>query len=230
MLRAINFNNTAISEVKLGKYEQSIRQFSSALKLSTECLKDDAQRAAAVVDVDVAPCKIYEDLDRHLSGLLRSDGGCDRMKDGLYLFTRALSIPQIAAQSLESSALIIKVIMFNLGLSHQMIAIQRSGAEVGNYLHKARLLYRLCYEVETTQTQPEAQRQLLPAIANNLGIAYFKMQNAEPAVQCFDGIITMVMHANAIGDSTYGKNDNLACFLANTSNTVHKHCLPASAA
>jgi hypothetical protein len=46
-----------------------------------------------------------------LSGLLRSDGGCDRMKDGLYLFTRALSIPQIAAQSLESSALIIKVIM-----------------------------------------------------------------------------------------------------------------------
>jgi hypothetical protein len=51
MLRAINFNNTAICEVKLGKYEQSIRQFSSALKLSTECLKDDAQRAAAVVDV-----------------------------------------------------------------------------------------------------------------------------------------------------------------------------------
>jgi hypothetical protein len=63
-----------------------------------------------------------------------------------------------------------------------------------------------------------------------LGIAYFKMQNAEPAVQCFDGIITMVMHANAIGDSTYGKNDNLDCFLANASNTVHKHCLPASAA
>jgi hypothetical protein len=38
------------------------------------------------------------------------------------------------------------------------------------------------------------------------------------------------MHANAIGDSTYGKNDNLDCFLANASNTVHKHCLPASAA
>jgi hypothetical protein len=92
------------------------------------------------------------------------------------------------------------------------------------------LLYRLCYQVETPQTQPEAQRQLLPATANNLGIMYFKMQDAEPAAQSFDGIITMVMYANAIGDSTYCKNDNLACFLANFSNTAHKHCLPASAA
>jgi hypothetical protein len=56
------------------------------------------------------------------------------------------------------------------------------------------------------------------------------MQETEHAVQSFDGIITMVMHANAMGDSSYRKNDNIDCFLANASNTVHKHSLSASAA
>jgi tetratricopeptide (TPR) repeat protein len=222
-LRAIDFNNTAIFEMKLGKYEQSIRKFLNALKR----LEVDAQ--AASTDQDVAPCDICHDLDRHLADLFRSDGGCDRMKDGLYLFARALSIPRRTAQSSQSNVLMIKVVMFNLGLSHQMMATQRSGAKADKYLHKACRLYQLCYQVET-QTQAEAQMHLLPALANNLGMVYFRMQETEHAVQSFDGIITMVMHANAMGDSSYRKNDNIDCFLANASNTVHKHSLSASAA
>jgi hypothetical protein len=222
-LRAIDFNNTAISEMKLGKYEQSIRKFSNALK----CLEDDTQ--AASTDQDVAPCDICHDLDRHLSDLLRSDGGCDRMEDGLYLFTSALSIPRRTAQSSQSNVLMIKVVMFNLGLSHQMMATQRSGAEADKYLHKACRLYQLCSQVGT-QTQAEAQMHLLPALVNNLGIVYCKMQETEHGVLAFHGLITMVMYANAIGDSRYRKNDNIDCFLANASNTVHKHSLPASAA
>jgi hypothetical protein len=222
-LIAIDLNNTAISEMKLGKYEQSIRKFSSALKR----LKDDAQTASTYVDV--APCGIRDVLDRHLSGLLRSDSACDRMKDGLYLFARALSIPRRTAQSSQSNVLMIKVVMFNLGLSHQMMATQRSGAEADKYLHKACRLYQLCYQ-GGTQPQAEAQGHLLPALVNNLGIVYCKMQETEHGVQAFHGLITMVMCANAIGDSSYRKNDNIDCFLANASNTVHKHSLPASAA
>jgi tetratricopeptide (TPR) repeat protein len=223
-LRAIDFNNTAISEMKLGKYEQSIRKFSNALK----CLKDDTQTASTYFDV--APCGIRDVLDRHLSGLLRKNGACDRMKDGLYLFARALSIPRRTAQSSQSNVLMIKVVMFNLGLSHQMMATQRRGEpEADKYLHKACRLYQLCYQIET-QTQAEAQMHLLPALANNLGIVYFRMQETEHAVQSFDGIITMVMYANAIGDSSYRKNDNINRLLVNASNAVHKHSLPASAA
>jgi hypothetical protein len=222
-LRAIDFNNTAISEMKLGKYEQSIRKFSSALK----CLKDDTQTASAYFDV--APCGIRAVLDRHLSGLLRSDGACDRMKDGLYLFARALSIPRRTAQSSQSKVLMIKVVIFNLGLNHQMMATQRSGAEADKYLHKASMLYQSCYQVGT-QTQAEAQIHLLPALANNLGIVYCKMQETEHGIQTFHGLITMVMSANAIGDSSYRKNDNINCFLANASNAVHKHSVAASAA
>jgi hypothetical protein len=40
----------------------------------------------------------------------------------------------------------------------------------------------------------------------------------------------MVMYANAIGDSSYRKNDNINRLLVNASNAVHKHSLPASAA
>jgi hypothetical protein len=123
----------------------------------------------------------------------------------------------------------IKVVMFNLGLSHQMMAIHRSRAEVDKYLNKACVFYQLCYQVGT-QTQAEAQIHLLPALANNLGIAYCKMQETEHGVHTFHGLITMVMHANAMGDSSYRNNDNINCFLANASNTVHKHSLPASAA
>jgi tetratricopeptide (TPR) repeat protein len=223
-LRAIDFNNTAISEMKLGKYEQSIRKFSSALK----CLKDDAQTASAYFDV--APCGIRDVFDRHLSGLLRSDGACDRMEDGLYLFARALSIPRRTAQSSQSNDLMIKVVMFNLGLSHQMMATHRRGEPVADkYLYKACRLYQLCYQLDT-QTQVEAQMHLLPALANNLGVAYFRMQDTEHAVQSFNSLITMVMYANAIGDSSYRKNDNINCLLANASNAIHKHSLPASAA
>jgi tetratricopeptide (TPR) repeat protein len=210
--------------MKLGKYEQSIRKFSNALKY----LKDDAQIAST--SFDVAPCCIRDVLDRHLSDLLRSDGACDRMKDGLYLFSRALSIPRRTAQSSQSNILMIKVVMFNLGLSHQMMATKRRGEpEADKYLHKACRLYQLCHQVKT-QTQAEAQMHLLPALANNLGIVYFRMQETDHAVQSFDGIITMMMYANAIGDSSYRKNDNINCLLANASNAVHKHSLPASAA
>jgi hypothetical protein len=222
-LRAIDFNNTAISEMKLGKYEQSIRKFSNALK----CLKD--AQTASTYFVDVAPCGIRDVLDRHLSGLLRKNGACDRMKDGLYLFARALSIPRRTAQSSQSNVLMIKVVIFNLGLSHQMMATQKSGAEADKYLHKACMLYQLCHQVGT-QTQAEAQMHLLPALANNLGIVYCKMQETEHGVQTFHGLITMVMYANAIGDSSYRKNDNINCFLANASDAVHKHSVPASAA
>jgi hypothetical protein len=222
-LRAIDFNNTAISEMKLGKYEQSIRKFSNALK----CLKDDAQTASAFIDV--APCGIRDVLDRHLSCLLRSDGACYRMKDGLYLFARALSIPRRTARSSQSNVLMIKVVMFNLGLSHQMMATQRSGPEADKYLHQACRLYQLCYQ-GGVHTQAEGQGHLLPALVNNLGIVYCLMQETEHGVQTFHGLITMVMYANAIGDSSYRKNVNIDCFLANASNTVHKHTLAASAA
>jgi hypothetical protein len=228
-LRAIDFNNTAIFTMKMGKYQQSIRKFSSALKY----LEDDAQAASTDLtgstDQDVENCEICHDLDRHLSDLLRSDGGCDRMEDGLYLFTSALSIPRRTAQSSQSNVLMIKVVMFNLGLNHQMMATQRSGAEADKYLHKACRLYQLCYQVGK-ETQAEAQRHLLPALVNNLGIVYCKMQEMEHGAQAFHGLITMVMYANAVGDSSYRKNDNIDCFLANASNTVHKHSLPASAA
>jgi hypothetical protein len=123
----------------------------------------------------------------------------------------------------------IKVVMFNFGLSRQMMATQRSGTEEDKYVDKAGRLYQLRYQVET-QTHPEAQRDLLLALVNNLGILHLKMQETDQTVQCFHGLITVVMCANAIGDSTYRNNYNIDHFLANAFNIVHKPCLPASAA
>jgi tetratricopeptide (TPR) repeat protein len=227
-LTAINYNNRAISEMQRGKYELSIRQLSRALQL----FKDYNVQGPSTTDIDAAPREICDDvLGRHLSGLLCSDGGCDRMKDGSYLFTRGLSIPRRAAQSSQSNVLMIKVLMFNLGLSHQIMAAQTSGAEAGKYLDKAVSLYQLCYQVET-QAHPEAQRDLLLVLVNNLGIVHLKMQETDDTVRCFNGLITMVVYTNAtiVGDSTDRNNYNIDHFLANAFNIVHKPCLPASAA
>jgi hypothetical protein len=120
----------------------------------------------------------------------------------------------------------IKVVMFNFGLSRQMMATQRSGTEEDKYVDKAGRLYQLCYQVET-QTHPEAQRDLLPALVNNLGIVHLKMQETDHTVRCFHRLITMVMYANfTIGDSTYRDNYNIDHFLANAFNIVHEPCLP----
>jgi tetratricopeptide (TPR) repeat protein len=230
-LRAINYNNRAISEMQRGKYELSIRQLSRALQLFKDLNTVYNVQRPSSTENDMAPREICDDLGRHLSGLLCSDGGCDRMKEGPYLFTRGLSIPRRAAQSSQSNVLMIKVTMFNLGLSHQMMAAQRSGAEAGKYLDKAGKLYQLCYQVKT-QMHPEAQRDFLLALINNLGIVHFKMQETDHTLRCFHGLITMVMYANAtiVEDSTYCNNYNIDHFLANAFNIVHKHCLPASAA
>jgi tetratricopeptide (TPR) repeat protein len=228
-LRAINYNNRAISEMQRGKYELSIRQLSRALQLFKDLNTVYNVQRPSSTENDMAPREICDDLGRHLSGLLCSDGGCDRMKEGPYLFTRGLSIPRRAAQSSQSNVLMIKVTMFNLGLSHQMMAAQRSGAEAGKYLDKAGRLYQLCDQI-VSQTHPEAQRDLLLALVNNLGILHLKMQETDQTVHCFHGLITVVMCANAIGDSTYRNNYNIDHFLANAFNIVHKPCLPASAA
>jgi tetratricopeptide (TPR) repeat protein len=212
-LRAINYNNRAISEMQRGNYELSIRQLSRALQLFKDFSTVYNVKKPFSTDIDVAPREICDDLGRHLSDLLCSDGGCDQMKDGPYLFTRGLSIPRRAAQS------------------SQMMAAQRSGAVAGKYLDKAGRLYQLCYQVKT-QTHLEAQRDLLLALVNNLGIVHFKMQETDHTVRHFHGLITMVMYANAtiVGDLTYRNNYNIDHFLANAFNIVHKPCLPASAA
>lgn len=224
-LRAITFNNTATSKMKLEKHEQSIQLLSSALK----SLKQDIDRASPDIDANVGSCKICEDLDRHFSDILRSSGGCNQMRDGSYLFTRALSIPRKAAQSPESNALLSKIVMFNLALSHQMVAAQRSGVVADNFLRKACRLYQLAYRVQTP-TQPQSERQLLPALVNNMSVVYSRIHETERATRAFGGLITLVMNANAIGDPTYRTNANIECFLSNACNAVHTDCQPASAA
>lgn len=221
-LRAIALNKKAISEIQLGKYEHSIRLISRALK----CLKGDVQGSSSIIGG--ADSIICEAMDRYLTEILCGDGGCDRMKDGQYLFTRALLIPNFAANSHQSNALATKVLMFNLGLTYQMMATQRSGADMYQCLQKASRLYRLCHQVPTRQ--PVAQRHLLPALINNLGMVYLKMKEESRACRFFQQLMAMVMHANSVGNSTYRCNDNIDCFLANACNAQPNRCRTASAA
>jgi hypothetical protein len=64
MLRAINFNNIAISEMKLGKYKQSILQFSSALKclkrmMPKELLLASMLRLATSATIWIVTCQVF---------------------------------------------------------------------------------------------------------------------------------------------------------------------------
>eukprot|EP00980_Cylindrotheca_fusiformis_P029177 scaffold22742_cov139-Cylindrotheca_fusiformis.AAC.10 len=216
-MRAIDLNNRAIAKMRLGNYEGSIQKLSTALL----CLRHVSQPAADLADL--APRMILDTLEKHFAHLLNSDGGCEESVDGTFVFTRALAIPTFAARSTTSQSLVIKVIIFNLALSHQMMACEKSGIQREHCLRKAGKLYRFCYRVRTPHRLTE--RFLLPALANNLGIVYFTKKETNRAVQVFHRLLAMV-----IGRSAYRSNSNIDCFLRNVSKALPSQYTPAAAA
>eukprot|EP00980_Cylindrotheca_fusiformis_P005467 scaffold1169_cov120-Cylindrotheca_fusiformis.AAC.17 len=222
--RVINLNNAAVSKMNKGKFEQGIQLFSNALR----ALAGTVTRSSP--EVDVGSYQVFDDLDSHLSGLLCSVGGCDKMEDGSYMFSRPLSIPRKAAASSQATSLVSKIILFNLALSHQMLAIHKDGVGADRFLHRACKLYQLAYKVAPHSMQPIAERHLLPALVNNLGLAYSKTHDRKNASHSFQGVITLLMNANAMGDSIYRMNSNIDCYLSNACNAVQSDCRPASAA
>lgn len=209
--------------MKAGNYEQCVREFANAL----QCLQEVIQTPAAEVDHPALPM-VHDALESHFADLLRSDGGCDQIRGGAYVFARPLFIPRIAAQCPTTNALMIKVILLNLGISHHIMAAQGGRVPRDVFLKKACRLYRLCYQVQTHHTL--AERHLLPALVNNLGLVHLKMQEKSRAIHFFRLLTRMVMHANAIGSSSYRNNNNIDCFLSNAWNASPKPFLPAAAA
>lgn len=223
-LAAISFNNAAISEMELGNHENCIRMLSNSLKRMNK-------EVSTVQQVDsLQPFGTDGALDCQISSLLRIVGGCEQMDNGKYMFTRLLSIPRTAARDPQSRALLIKVIIFNLGLSHHLAAFATHNDRASKYLVKARKLYQICYNFDAHTMQPETARHLLPALLNNMGVICCQLCNRKLGVQSFHGLLTMVIQANSFGDSPYSKNDNIYCFLANVSELVHHQCIPAAAA
>eukprot|EP00980_Cylindrotheca_fusiformis_P029173 scaffold22742_cov139-Cylindrotheca_fusiformis.AAC.6 len=222
--KAIALNNKAKSEFDLGNYDQSIRLISTALR----CLKDDIINRSSSIGDAYESCSSCDTLDRHLAVLLCNKGACHQLKDGQYLFTQVLTIPQSVASSKQSNALVSKVLMFNLGLCHHIMASKTRGKEAHKCLEKACRLYRLCHQVPTLERL--AQQHFLPAILNNMGMAHLKMQETERATRFFQNLMTMVMHANVTGSSAYRSNNNIDCYLSNACNAEPKQCCTAVAA
>eukprot|EP00980_Cylindrotheca_fusiformis_P027754 scaffold22558_cov116-Cylindrotheca_fusiformis.AAC.3 len=229
MSQAIMLNNIVTPCMQHGEYRQSIRKLSTALKLIR---METIQSCAESNGLKNASHGFEIALVRHMSNFLCNSSSFARRKDGFQMFVGAISIPQQAPATSRSCELVALTVMFNLALSHQLLALQLSGKESLLYLGKALRLYQLCCQVQIL-TESDLQRSLLPAIISNMGIAQFKMQREEEAKKSFEWILSISVFSNAYywcDGEVHHMNQNTSIFLENAFHVLHKRSVPASAA
>eukprot|EP00980_Cylindrotheca_fusiformis_P012856 scaffold3170_cov128-Cylindrotheca_fusiformis.AAC.16 len=226
MRQAIMLNNLATPCLQHGEYRQSIRKLSRALKLIR---METIQSCAESNGVENSSFGVDIALVRYMSNLLCNSSHCARRKDDFQMFIGAISIPQQAPVNPRSCELIALTVMFNLALSHQLLATQLSGKEALLCLDKALRLYQLCCQVQIL-AESDLQRSLLPAIINNMGIAQFKTEREEEAKQSFEWILSITLFSTAYCGIVHGMNQNTNVFLENAFCVLHKGSVPASAA
>eukprot|EP00980_Cylindrotheca_fusiformis_P012857 scaffold3170_cov128-Cylindrotheca_fusiformis.AAC.17 len=232
MRKAIMLNNLATPSIQRGEYKQSIRKLSTALKL----LKVEMNQRSCTKSngLDVLSCGILTALVRHMSDSFCSSSSSSTstsvyIKDDFRVFIRALQFPPKAPTNPQTCELVALTVMFNLALSHQLLAAQLCGKKSLLCLDKALRLYQLCCKLQIL-AEPDLQRSLLPAIINNMGIAQFKMQLEEEAAISFEWIVSIALSTTANGEDAHRMNWTISVFLENAFHVLHKRSVPAPAA
>jgi hypothetical protein len=235
--QAIELNSQAVALIANRSFEAAIHTLTDALLASKKILHDSVDEADMVasarrsLDQCMIPSKQENRVDSNSSHLGDADSDSDadecvkQEEQGkhFYVYRRAIRIPiSIKEATFESSVLISVIIMFNLALAHQLMALeiinkQQASFNGENLLRKAAKLYGLAFNLQRDEGMENTILFTLATI-NNLGAIYQCLNESAAANKCFQHLLSTLMFLIEAGERPPG--GEFEGYFRNTSNLI----------
>lgn len=187
---ATTLNNTSGELIACGDYDGAISRLSNALVLSRQVLEDACEPSNASLDVTLDKCMSLSQLTCMAQSPLTC--GDDESDGSLFLYRRAIVLPEGARCCYETSVISSVVIIFNLALCHQLAA-ERDATRRMKYLKKAAKLYDLAHSLYHEKNSFDESAFFLVASVNNLGLVYQELHETRTAEKCFQHLLSTLM-------------------------------------
>jgi tetratricopeptide (TPR) repeat protein len=202
---AIRLNSEAATMIENGNFESAIPKLTKALTASTDAHQGfKNSRIQRFPEERVGMSRKPTSLDECMSASSqqsRVDEEPDQEEQGeahqYYVFRRCIPIPISTETTVyfESPMFIYVVIIFNLALAHQLLAMECSDVSesASLLLSKAAQLYELAFNLQQEDEGMENNALFAMANLNNLALVYKSLNNSENAETCFQYLLSILI-------------------------------------
>lgn len=205
----IFLNNVGIHMISKGQYENALRALSKGLSLvKQEMMRQEESSKDAFEDDDgEAPPGVFLQHLPECGGSILSSFGVQG-----YTYSSPMFIPvlQQDIQSLRDNVKLSFVILYNIALTHHLLAIQ--DVNCTQKLLKAKSLYELVYSIQMNEELEISPLQSM-AISNNLGQIHLSLGDEDKSRSCFEHLLSAIISINACGE--HDSVGNLDGFIGN---------------
>lgn len=191
----IVLNNLGSHMIIKGQYDHALRTLSKGLNLVKQemMLQEESSKDAFEDDDGAPPPGVFlQHLPERRVTLISSFG-----VEG-YTFSSPMFIPVMQhEQSFRDNVKLSFVILYNIALTHHLMAIQ--DVNCTRKLLKAKHLYELVYSIQINEELEISPLQSM-AISNNLGQIHLSLGDEERTRSCFEHLLSTIISLNACGE------------------------------
>jgi tetratricopeptide (TPR) repeat protein len=191
----IEVNNNAVNLMRQGSFNKAIPFFLSALRELHRIAGVQQQNMKKRMD-HIAPIADDNNGNRAFVRKVRSIPLGETLKSSIYqdqdafsIFDRAFFIDSSASASIYSSEgqnFTTTVLLYNMGLAHQLLGMQDFPSRQRN-LQKAIKLYRMAAAI-LEKSGDEANRLIFLSVSNNMGHIYSYFCDTQESQRCLDSL------------------------------------------
>eukprot|EP00980_Cylindrotheca_fusiformis_P018388 scaffold6052_cov118-Cylindrotheca_fusiformis.AAC.1 len=189
MLSCIRDNNTAVSMIEKGRYEQAIVLLSNA----TRSLMNEVEGMTANDELEEpeAPGLDQCMVDKSVNG--------PQNEDHPFVYSNAIRVPScFETEQCKETITVPSIVVFNLALAHHLLAAVPNAAQRVN-LEKALRLYTLAFSLQKGEIV-ESNILFVLAIFSNSGVIWSCLNNPVESAKLFENVLSLLMVLNEMKD------------------------------
>jgi tetratricopeptide (TPR) repeat protein len=237
LVATINLNNLGVSLIQTGQLGQAIACLAKALGYSRKFPNQQGEKndTEEPVKASLDQCMVQQS-----SSSPCDSSSVDAKNDHQvpFLYRRPIHINDRLSPNHMDTRMISVIIIFNLGLAHQLLGMQTDAISSPVVLRKAGVFYQLAFNNLLLLDEEEVESitsNLLfgMAVANNLAIIHLSLGKMDAAGKFFEHLLSMLMFLTDDCSSNacrYLSEELRARFFRNASDLLSQHNSAAAAA
>ena len=225
---SIELNNRAATLIQNNSYVAAISSLTTALQWTQQRFESFDTVNPPMQGLSLNECM----TSAHSDEMTTPDANRQTSKQ---MYQRPIHVPKCwrQSESHESNLIISAVIMFNLGLSHHLEAVEtqrKCKTSITSLLSKAAKLYELAYNMQRDENIPCSSVLFSMAIINNLGVVYLALGHEDMAQECFEHLLSSLMYVVDCGEGQVVSKLGGDLFFRTTLHLVTRSGVSAAAA
>ena len=225
---SIELNNRAATLIQNNSYVAAISSLTTALQSTQQRFESFDTVNPPMQGLSLNECMTSARSDE----MTTPDANRQTSKQ---MYQRPIHVPKCwrQSESHESNLIISAVIMFNLGLSHHLEAVEtqrKCKTSITSLLSKAAKLYELAYNMVMESHSETSNLIFVMTVVNNLGMVYEMLQDDETAEEYFKHLLSMLMVVVDCGEGDVVSKFGNGLLFQTTSHLISKTGTTAGAA